>query len=96
MFPYNSFLNKKRHSDLLLNGHKIRKACVDKNEGIPKHNKEITQQPTAKLCFSYFTAFSVMTIQEPETIEIYSIAHIVAEKILYLLGPPYEKMYQIP
>lgn len=85
---------------LLLHGvieNSIRDACEEKEESIPNFAGKAQEKPTAFLCYEYFQGFSSVFCYQ-SGVKVDSFLERLSEiqkKILYLLGPPYEKMYRL-
>jgi len=77
---------------------KLRQACKEKNETLPNQVGKQIENMTAKLCFIYFSGVSVVQIMSKNgqiLQEFMENLNVLQRKILRLLGPPYEAMYEV-
>jgi transposase len=77
--------------------HRIRQRLTQTQATVPDQLKKPTQRPTQRWLFQCFKGISLVLMEQEERMEVIQVTGLteVHRLILELLGPPYEKYYEL-
>ena len=77
--------------------HKVRHACEAENESIENLAGKPVKKPSTRNIFQHFSGISIVRLLDPSgglISEVFESLNAIQQKILRLLGPPYEAIYR--
>jgi transposase len=77
--------------------HRIRQRLAETGATVPNQLKQPTQHPTLRWVFQCFEGISLVLLEQEAWREVLQVTGLseVHRLILELLGPPYEKYYEL-
>lgn len=78
--------------------HRLRKRLGEKGQSIPNQAGKPSEKPTMRWVFQFFEGIDVLYVRSPAGIVSRHVLHLrpVHEQVLRLLGPAYQKLYDVP
>lgn len=78
--------------------HRLRKRLAEGGQSIPNQAGKLSAKPTMRWVFQFFEGIDVLYVGSPSGILSRRVLHLrpVHEQVLRLLGPPYQKLYDVP
>jgi transposase len=78
--------------------HRLRKRLAESGQSIPNQAGKPSARPTMRWVFQFFEGIDVLYVRSPTGIVSRHVLHLrpVHEQVLRLLGPAYQKLYDVP
>ena len=78
--------------------HRLRKRLAEGGQSIPDQTGKPSAKPTMRWVFQFFEGIDVLYVRSPAEVVSRHVLHLrpVHEQVLCLLGPPYQKLYDVP